>query len=813
MRRSLPLSLWIIAALMVAPTPIRAQSSGSKSVAKKKAAEKKAPDPSGEEDPDDDPDRDLIIRNIVRSATKTKTTVAEAPAVIHIITADDIARFGYRNLMDSLLFIPGFLESNSQFDQIPSWMVLGVVQGVLYLRDGISMFDPQLNVPGTLRRSPIEMVKRIETMTSPGGVLWGANSFLGIVNVMTKDPEDVNGVEMGIGGGHGPGDEQVIRPYLLYGQTFLKGRLGVLLHFSVEWFKGPRYLMPEPWIMSSPAELSGPTSFRFPNGIETSTPTSLYSQIDGKVKYSWAGSTQQLVFGGQFAFHRMPDLIKTAKEGKLAWMWDGIHKPITIWGIPMSTSSPNPNLHSNTYNYHDSYAYLQYRGRWLKDRLKLDTKGYYTRFDRQTAPLVYLPYTNDLMRGAANEVTLVAHRAGVTVDMNMQVARKLKLLWGGELFYEWVKDARSHFTVPLDASGQLNYSLLRIVSCSYYNRHGDMLPVYDANNPANTTYLPGCREAFSFDSDRLVYAGYLSGEYRPHKKLAFSAGIRFQHSPAGNVGYSPVLLYSAAAVWNLYSQLYLKVNFATGFRPPVFNSTSGNAQGGNYGGDPNLKPEESRAVKTALIARLVQNKKQIRQWTVRLNYSYTELDGVIRSLGGNYYNSTKRAIHAAEAMSDLDLRGGHRLILSYTYVRQHGDSSLDGGMFRSVPNHWLTGGAVFRLMDRGSWKLDLNMTLRVIGPFEDPNQVMICPEGSDYCTSRMSDRVYDRIHPAAILNAGLRLLGRLGGRPLELTANFYNLLDGAHWTSDVFYDLNADVEKMPSPGQRFYFFLQAKFRI
>jgi outer membrane receptor protein involved in Fe transport len=279
------------------------------------------------------------------------------------------------------------------------------------------------------------------------------------------------------------------------------------------------------------------------------------------------------------------------------------------------------------------------------------------------------------------------------------------------------------------------------------------------------------------------------------------------------VGYSPRLLYSAAAVWNFVKPLFLKVNFATGFRPPVFNATSGNPAGGNYGGDPNLKPEESRAVKTALVAEIVRNKKRIRQWTVRANYSYTELIGVIRMLGGNYFNSTRRAIHAAELMSDLHIDGGHRLMLAYTYVRQHGDSSLDGGVFRSVPNHWLAGGAIFRLLDRASWKLDLNLTLRVIGPFEDPNQVMICSMGSDYCTSRVSDRTYDRIHPAALLNAGLRLLGRLGGRPLEITANFYNLLDGAYWTSDVFYDLSADVEKMPSPGQRFYFFLQAKFRI
>ena len=84
----------------------------------------------------------------------------------------------------------------------------GVAQAALLLRDGVSMFDPLRNSPVYHRTVPLESVKRIEMVTGPGGVLWGANSFLGIVNVITKDAEDVNGLELDAGYGDGPGNSQ-----------------------------------------------------------------------------------------------------------------------------------------------------------------------------------------------------------------------------------------------------------------------------------------------------------------------------------------------------------------------------------------------------------------------------------------------------------------------------------------------------------------------------------------------------------------------------------------------------------------------------
>jgi len=49
-------------------------------------------------------------------------------------------------------------------------------------------------------------------VTGPGGVLWGAQSFMGVYNIITKDAEDVPGtVELSAGYGDGRGDRSDFR--------------------------------------------------------------------------------------------------------------------------------------------------------------------------------------------------------------------------------------------------------------------------------------------------------------------------------------------------------------------------------------------------------------------------------------------------------------------------------------------------------------------------------------------------------------------------------------------------------------------------
>lgn len=771
----------------------------------------RAPTSAGADETEDDleggEDEDLLQRAIVQSATKTRTTIAEAPAVIHIVTDKDLTDFGYRHVLQSLLFVPGFLEVNAQYDMMPMWTVRGVNQAILYLRDGLSMFDPVFNVTSTMRRVPLETIKRIEAMTSPGGVLWGANSFLGIANVITKTGPDVNGVELGLGGGHGPGDEMVIRPYVMYGQSLLKGRLNVFAHWSLEWFGGPRYSMPEPWLYSPPPRVPGTLSYRAPGGLDSSVPESFYSVFDGKISYQKPNTAREILLAWQITFHKMPNLVLSAMRKKWKF-WDGINRPIGFLGGPQGTSPGIASLRANVINYHESYVFLRYKDRFWKDRFGLNTRGYYVRFDRQFQPAVIFPNTNGVLPGLAFNANVVAHRAGGTVDFDLDATRWLKLLFGGEVFYEWLKDADVSFVAPLTGSGQFDFSKVS-VTCPYYNTTGTGIPNFDPTDPSRTTYVRGCRQPFIFDSDRMVYAMFLSARVKPWRRLTLDGGVRFQHAPLGNTPYDPVVLGSASAVWNFWREYFLKFNYAMGFRPPVFNNTAGNGAAVQYAGNPEIQVERSQAWQAELNLKLLKNKGRIRQWGIRLNYSYTILDKMIRILQGRYTNSGLRAIHAVELYSDLYLKGGHRFTLAYTFTQQHGDSELDGGNTRSVPNHWFTAATAIKIFERRGWQLWTHSTLRIIGAFEDPNRAIIC-YNSTSCAARSSDLTYDRIAPTAIWNLGLRLGGHIARKWFEVSADFYNVFDNGYYASDTFYDLDARVEAQATPGPRFYFFLKAK---
>ena len=155
-------------------------------------------------------DDSLDLANVVQSAAKGVTTVQEAPVIVTVLTADEIRDRHFQTLDQVIDTVPGFERVGILHSQFTSNAARGIPQSLQFLHDSMSLFDPFLNIPSTTRIQPLETIKRIEVITGPGGVLWGANSFLGVVNVITKDADDINGDEQEDGepvGEEGPAGE------------------------------------------------------------------------------------------------------------------------------------------------------------------------------------------------------------------------------------------------------------------------------------------------------------------------------------------------------------------------------------------------------------------------------------------------------------------------------------------------------------------------------------------------------------------------------------------------------------------------------
>src|SRR6185437_5921365 len=147
-------------------------------------------------------------------------------------------------------------------------------------------------------------------------------------------------------------------------------------------------------------------------------------------------------------------------------------------------------------------------------------------------------------------------------------------------------------------------------------------------------------------------------------------------SALGSLSYDPTFTFAGTVVWNFIPNWHLKLNYAQGFRPPVFNNTLSNGEGLQIAGNPDLAVERSSAVQAEINARIWKGDRRIRELSFRVDGSYTNLTDLIQVNSGQYANSGDRGITSAEFLATLYVQGGHRIELGYTYLNV--DSSDKG---------------------------------------------------------------------------------------------------------------------------------------
>ena len=159
------------------------------------------------------------------TATRTPQKVSESPAIITVITDSEIHKRGYKSVGEALKSVPGFstiydcLLYNVGVRGINGGMrsgsrIIKVMidnQPVSFRTDGTNFLGEEL--------IPIVAVKRIEIVRGPGSALYGANAFLGVVNIITKDGKEIDGGIVG----SSVGTERAGN-YLNYGGNVLVGK-------------------------------------------------------------------------------------------------------------------------------------------------------------------------------------------------------------------------------------------------------------------------------------------------------------------------------------------------------------------------------------------------------------------------------------------------------------------------------------------------------------------------------------------------------------------------------------------------------------
>lgn len=140
--------------------------------------------------------------DFVSIATGNKKLISKAPAVASVVTASDIKEMGARTLSEVLETIPGLHVSLSSQANAPKFQIRGIS----------TQFNPQtlVLIDGTPLSSVVRgdrhvvwgafgvnSIARIEIIRGPGSAIYGADAFAGVINVITKNADDIKQTEIG----------------------------------------------------------------------------------------------------------------------------------------------------------------------------------------------------------------------------------------------------------------------------------------------------------------------------------------------------------------------------------------------------------------------------------------------------------------------------------------------------------------------------------------------------------------------------------------------------------------------------------------
>lgn len=146
--------------------------------------------------------RDFSIEDLanleITSVSKRPEPVSHAPASIYVITSEDIRRSGAVTLPDVLRLAPNLevarVNSGSYSISARGFNTFEASNKLLVLIDGRSVYTPlHAGVFWDQHQVMVEDIERIEVISGPGGTLWGANAFNGVINVITRHSRDTQG--------------------------------------------------------------------------------------------------------------------------------------------------------------------------------------------------------------------------------------------------------------------------------------------------------------------------------------------------------------------------------------------------------------------------------------------------------------------------------------------------------------------------------------------------------------------------------------------------------------------------------------------
>lgn len=131
--------------------------------------------------------------------------LSQSPSNVFVVTAEDIRQSGATDLPTILRRVPGLSVmqlSGFEFAVSARGNNQTLANKLLLMIDGRSVYeDTQGNINWLLLPISFSEIKRIEVLKGPAAAIYGFNAFDGVVNIVTKDPEEMKGTTLQAGAG------------------------------------------------------------------------------------------------------------------------------------------------------------------------------------------------------------------------------------------------------------------------------------------------------------------------------------------------------------------------------------------------------------------------------------------------------------------------------------------------------------------------------------------------------------------------------------------------------------------------------------
>lgn len=454
-----------------------------------------------------------LINIEVTTASRRAQRISDAPATVTSYSAEQIEQFGWRDLKDLFRAVTGIDVSYDVQGEVKTLVTMRGVEGnqkILVLQDG------QRQNPITGERFifghniPLYIYKRIEIVYGPASALYGADAYAGVINLITKDGADIDGVA----GSVGYVSTNAVVSHLTFGKS-LGDKIDVLLTGRI--YKGEDFKWHEHYT----------------------------SEIDYKAVNEYTGDLAKL--DNVYPIENW-NMIGKIRYKKFTLGFDWQHQLES--NAPTTIPSNYAYVRNHVWGQDIRHLYLNYSA-YKSEKLDIDaniTLGDYT---INPATNFYIPVDSD------SNGSLDSGEPGYKYGYSGYVQGSVKA--------DWHVSDKFNLIAGISFENVISFPKTQNLTHPYRLDAGLQDDVSDFVDPNGYTFgMLGLRESIFGERNFTNFGSFVQTEYKPTEKITFTLGGRFDYNSIYKETFNPRL----GIVYRTTERLTLKAMAGTAYIAP-----------------------------------------------------------------------------------------------------------------------------------------------------------------------------------------------------------------------------------------------------